>query len=241
MPAPAKPTTQHATRNTQYASRITHHASPLLAVIIAHGDLEVTPEVREVVARAALIVAADGGAAAAVAHGWWPHLVVGDLDSAPAEVLAQVQAHGGRAIEHAARKDETDTELALRTALEQGASEIYLLGAIGSRLDHSLANVLLLGLPELAAVPVTVLTGRERAFAIRHQAEIVGQVGDLVSLLPIGGDVTGIWTEGLEYPLRGETLRFGIPRGISNVLTAPSATVRVSSGILLAVVTPQER
>ncbi len=66
---------------------------------------------------------------------------------------------------------------------------------------------------------------------------LAGRPGDLVSLLPLGGDATGIWTTGLAYPLRGETLPFGIPRGISNVLTQPTATVRLRSGLLLAVVT----
>ena len=208
------------------------------AVVIAHGDLEVTPEVQEAVRAADLIVAADGGAATAVAQGWWPHLVVGDLDSAPPEVRAAAEQHGAEILQYSPRKDETDTELAVQAALERGAEEVFLLGALGNRVDHTLANLLLLGRPDLAAVRVTVLAGRQRIFAIRNQAEISGQPGDLVSLLPIGGDAEGIRTTGLEYPLRGETLPFGIPRGISNVLTEPRATVRLERGVLLVVVTP---
>jgi thiamine pyrophosphokinase len=208
------------------------------AVVIGHGDLEVSAEIEELIAGADLIIAADGGAAAAVAQGWWPHLVVGDLDSLPPTVRAEVEAHGARVIQHPARKDETDTELALRVALAEGAGEIYLLGATGSRLDHTLGNVLLLGTAELSPARVTILASRQRILAIRDQAEITGRPGDVVSLLPVGGDVTGIWTTGLEYPLRGETLPFGTPRGISNVLTAPRATVRVGGGVLIAVVTP---
>jgi thiamine pyrophosphokinase len=207
------------------------------AVIIAHGDLIVTPEVEALVRRADLLIAADGGSAPAAARGWWPHLLVGDLDSAPPEVRRQVEAHGAVVLQHPRRKDETDTELALRAALERGAEEIYLLGALGGRLDHSLANLLLLALPELEGVRVTILAGRQRALAVRGQAEIRGRPGDLVSLVPIGGDAEGIWTTGLEYPLQGGTLRLGAARGISNVLTAPLATVRVERGILLAVVT----
>ena len=210
------------------------------AVVIAHGDLELTPQVREVVARADLIVAADGGAALAIAQGWWPQLLIGDLDSAPPEVQAQVLDHGGRIARHPTRKDETDSELALRAALESGAEEIYLLGVTGDRLDHTLASVLLLALPEAAHARITILAGRQRLLAVRDEAVITGRPGDLVSLLPIGGDASGIWTTGLEYPLRGGTLRLGIPRGVSNVLTAPRATVRVESGILLAIVTESE-
>ncbi len=207
------------------------------AVIIAHGDLEVTPQVREAIARADLIVAADGGAASAVAHGWWPHLLVGDLDSAPPELQAEVLEHGGRILRYPARKDETDTELAMRAALEWGAEEIVLIGATGDRLDHTLANVLLLALPEAAEVRLTILAGKQRLFLIRDATEICGRPGDLVSLLPIGGDASGIWTTGLEYPLRGETLPLGTPRGVSNVLCEARATVRVEKGLLLAIVT----
>jgi len=209
------------------------------AIIIAHGDLEVTPEVEALVRRADLIIAADGGAAAALAQGWQPHLLVGDLDSAPPDVRARVEAAGAEVLQYPARKDETDTELALRIALERGAQEVYLLGALGGRLDHTLANLLLLALPELQGVRVTILAGRQRAFAIRHRAEIPGRPGDLVSLLPLGGDATGIWTAGLDYPLRGGTLRFGAARGISNVITQAPAEVRLEKGLLLAIVTQQ--
>ena len=70
---------------------------------------------------------------------------------------------------------------------------------------------------------------------IRDQDFIKGRVGDTVSLLPIGGDVTGITTEGLEYPLQRSALKFGATLGISNVLTAPVARVQVESGLLLCV------
>ncbi|HOG48481.1 MAG TPA: thiamine diphosphokinase [Anaerolineae bacterium] len=209
----------------------------MIAVIVAHGDLIVTPEVEALVRRAGLLIAADGGAAAALSQGWWPHVLVGDLDSAPPEVRAQVEAHGAEVRQYPPRKDETDTELALRLALARGAEDIYLLGALGDRTDHTLANLLLLALPELAGVRVTIVAGRQRICAVRGQAEIAGHVGDVVSLLPIGGDAAGIWTTGLEYPLQGGTLYLGAPRGISNILTAPVATVRVERGLLLAVVT----
>ena len=210
------------------------------AVIIAHGELIVTPEVEELVRRADLIIAADGGAGAALAHGWQPHILVGDLDSAPADVRARAEAGGAEVLQYPVRKDETDTELALHTALARGAEEVYLLGAVGGRLDHTLANLLLLALPELEGARLTILAGRQRIFAIRDHAEIPGRPGDLVSLLPLGGDAEGIWTSGLDYPLQGGTLRFGAPRGISNVITRPPAEVRLEKGLLLAIVTRQQ-
>jgi len=212
-----------------------------LAVILAHGDLTFTAEVEDLVRRADLLIAADGGSLHAVAHGWWPQLLIGDLDSTPPEVRDQLAAHGAEVRPYSPRKDETDTELALHAALAHGADEIILLGAIGDRLDHSLANIFLLALPAAAGARVALVTGRQRLLVIRDRAEIHGHVGDLVSLLPLGGDVRGIRTMGLEYPLQGETLPFAIPRGISNVLTAPVAVVSVESGMLLAIVTREPK
>ena len=208
------------------------------AVIVANGELELTPEVEALVARADLLICADGGLRHAAAHGWQPQLVVGDLDSAPAELVAEAAARGAVIERHPCCKDETDTELALRAALAAGAEEIYLLAATGDRLDHSLANILMLALLEAAGARVVLLAGRQRLQVIRGEACIEGRAGDLVSLLPIGGDAVGIHTSGLEYALAGGTLPFGIPRGVSNVLTEGRATVRVEQGLLLAVVTP---
>lgn len=208
-----------------------------LAVILIHGELDLTPEAEDLVRRADLLIAADGGSLHALAHGWWPHLLIGDLDSTPPEVREQLVAHGAEVLQYPPAKDETDTELALHAALARGADEIVLLGATGGRLDHALANIFLLALPAAACVRLSLLAGRQRLLVIRDRAEIHGRPGDLLSLLPIGGDVRGIRTEGLAYPLHGETLPFAIPRGISNVFTAPVATVSVESGVLLAVVT----
>ena len=187
------------------------------AVIVANGELELTPEVEALVARADLLICADGGLRHAAAHGWQPQLVVGDLDSAPAELVAEAAARGAVIERHPCCKDETDTELALRAAL---------------------ANILMLALLEAAGARVVLLAGRQRLQVIRGEACIEGRAGDLVSLLPIGGDAVGIHTSGLEYALAGGTLPFGIPRGVSNVLTEGRATVRVEQGLLLAVVTP---
>lgn len=113
---------------------------------------------------------------------------------------------------------------------------MVILGALGDRLDHTLANVLLLALPELRPVKAKILDGRQELFLIRDGALIEGQVGDTLSLLPLTEEVTGIYTEGLEYPLENGTLYLGPARGVSNTLTAPQARVRVGQGLLLAVI-----
>ena len=191
------------------------------------------------------VVAADGGAAAASALSLPIDLVVGDMDSVAPELLASLRA-ADVAVEVWPRdKDASDTELALRSATGHAPGRIVILGAVGGgRLDHALANVALLGLAELSGREVSLFDDASRLQLATGPCEVSleGRVGDLVSLLPLGGDVVGVRTDGLAFPLFDETLAVGSTRGLSNVRTAPTAHVRVDAGRLLIVevVPPEE-
>jgi thiamine pyrophosphokinase len=126
------------------------------AIIIAGGQAGGNEDWRRWVWEGDWIIGADGGAAQALAWGLVPHLVIGDMDSLPGEARAALEAQGSQFVVHPRAKDETDLELALTYATQQGAREIVVLGALGGRLDHTLANVLLLTLPKLDGVVVRI-------------------------------------------------------------------------------------
>jgi thiamine pyrophosphokinase len=206
------------------------------AIIIANGQIYDSDLHQSLITPTDLVICADGGASNALALGLQPQVVIGDLDSLDESLRSRLEKEHCQFIAHPAHKDETDLELAVKYAAEQGAQEMLIFGAMGYRLDHALANVLLLALPELCSVTAKILDGRQEVFLIRDEAPIEGQVGDTLSLLPLTEQVTGIYTEGLEYPLENGTLYLGPARGVSNVLTAPQARVRVGQGLLLAVI-----
>lgn len=206
------------------------------AIIIANGQIQDSDLHRSLVTSADLVVCADGGTDHALALGMQPQVVIGDLDSLDSNLLAQLEAEGCQILVHPTRKDETDLELALHYAIGQGVDEIVILGALGGRIDQTLANVQLLALPELRFVKARILDGRQEVFLIRDEVLIEGQVGDTLSLLPLTAEVTGIYTEGLEYALDNGDLYLGPALGVSNVLTAPQARVRIAQGLLLAVI-----
>jgi thiamine pyrophosphokinase len=131
-------------------------------------------------------------------------------------------------------KDETDLELALLYA-QKLREEILLFGMLGGRLDHMLANVLLLAYPALAESSIMLVEEYERAWLVADHMEFKGQVGDMVSLIPLGGDVLVKKTSGLRWPLIDSVLSFGLARGVSNVMTAVTASVTVDSGKLLCI------
>ncbi len=204
-------------------------------VIIANGDPPDQETARRHAQRADLLLAADGGAAHALALGLSPDVVIGDLDSLDPEQRAQLYAAGTRFIVHPASKDETDLELALLHAVAHGAKSIVVLGVLGGRLDQTLANILLLTLPALVGRDARLVDGAQTAFIIRDEAVISGKPGDTVSLIPLGGDARGVTTAGLAYPLDDGALPFGPALGISNEMTAKRAQVRVRAGLLLCV------
>jgi thiamine pyrophosphokinase len=190
------------------------------------------------------ILAADGGFARAGAMGLVPDLLVGDMDSLAPGLLAAAEASGTPVLRASADKDESDTELALLEAVRRGATRVTLLGALGGpRLDHALANVWLMAHPGLAGVDVILLDGRSRAVLISAPGPagapvrrlLPGPPGAVLSLLPLGGDASGITTEGLRYPLCDEPLITGPARGLSNVRVGQEAVVTVRRGRLLVV------
>lgn len=193
--------------------------------------------VQAALASADLIIAADSGADTALHNGHVPAIVVGDFDSLRIPVT-ELEAMGSTLIRASVEKNETDTELAISVALERGATAITLLGAIGgARFDHTMANLLLLA--DIDTVPVRVVDGPMTCWLLRGPGSttIRGQKGDLLSLLPFTGEATGVRTRDLYYPLHGETLRFGRPRGVSNVLNGEHAEVVLEGGMLLVMYT----
>jgi thiamine pyrophosphokinase len=194
----------------------------------------------------ATVIAADGGLVRARALGLTVDLLVGDLDSLAPALAAAAEAEGIPILRSRIDKDESDAELALLEAVRRGATRVTLLGAFGGpRLDHALANVWLLAHPGLGGVDVVLLDAGSRASLVTAPAPdgspvlrpLPGPAGATVSLLPLGGDVEGITTAGLRYPLHGEPLRTGPARGLSNVRVAGDASVTVRSGRLLVVET----
>jgi thiamine pyrophosphokinase len=204
-------------------------------VIIANGDFPDAHTARRIADQADILIAADGGACHALALNLVPHVVIGDLDSLDEGQQAQLRSAGARFIVHPAAKDETDLELALLHAVEQDADPIIVLAALGGRLDQTLANIILLTMPALVGRDVRLVDGSQSAFVVRDQAIICGEPGDVVSLIPLGGEARGVTTSGLAYPLKEGTLPFGPALGVSNEMTTSQAKVEVRDGLLLCV------
>lgn len=207
-------------------------------VVAASGELD--PSDRTWLRGADLVIAADGGAASLDRLGLRPDLMVGDLDSVDATLVEHLAAAGTRIERHPVDKDASDTELAVEAAFEAGAHAVVILGAMGGRrLDHELANLLLLADPALAGRDLRAVRGGTVARAIHAGERLVlgAEPGNLVTLLPVGGDARGVTTEGLRWRLDEAVLRLGRSRGLSNEVIGEPASVRIDEGTLIVIET----
>lgn len=204
------------------------------ALVLTGGDA-VPAELAPLLPSDAFVVAADSGLEHAHALGRTVDLVVGDLDSVDPDALAAAKAAGAVVERHPVEKDATDFELALDAARARGAQRITVVGGYGGRLDHFLANALVLGSARWGDAEIVAWIGRARVTVVREHTEIRGRVGSLCTLLAVGGPARGVATSGLRYPLDDEVLLPGSTRGVSNEHAVPTAAVTVRVGTVLAV------
>lgn len=204
-------------------------------IIFANGQLPDVRKARGLVSPDDYVICADGGTHHAFAVGAMPHIVIGDLDSIQDLDRQRIESAAIPVRQYSHDKDETDFELALRHALEQKPMSILVIGAAGGRLDQTIANLAALSDPALAALEVRADDGLEEFFFCRSQSQVLGQSGDLVSLIPWGGAVEGVRTTGLRWPLHNKTLYPYKTRGVSNEMLGDVAEVNVASGLLLVI------
>jgi len=207
-------------------------------VVVASGELDASDAAW--LEDTDLVIAADGGANSLDRLGMRPNLLVGDLDSIDLLLLDRLEAGGTRVERHPIDKEASDTELAVVAAFDAGASAVVVLGAMGgARIDHEIANLLLLADASLAGRDVRAARGgtHVRALHVGERIYLSGSVGDLVTLLSVGGTADGVTTEGLRWPLVEATLEMGRSRGLSNEIIAAPASVRIGNGTLLVVET----
>ncbi len=174
-----------------------------------------------------IVVAADGGLAAAQAL---PHrltAVVGDMDSVDPDGLAHVESLGVEVQRHRTNKDATDTDLAIDFAIARGAAFVCVLDSMQGRVDHFMATMAMLASPRWWKIEMMACVDGARVVVLPPGArrELTIAPGTTVSLIPLG-DCVGVATSGLDYPLRDEPLFNGSTRGMSNI--ANSSTIAIS-------------
>jgi thiamine pyrophosphokinase len=198
------------------------------------GDPLFFREMAEKTAPAA-VICADGGARHLLVTGIVPTLIVGDMDSLDRISQDRYESMGAGIIRHPREKNETDTELALREAFAMTPSEVWIWGALGHRIDHILANISLLVQGSRQGIRLKLIDMWCELFLVAGRTVLDGEAGQTISLLPFGGEASGVTLSGFEYPLTNARMEVGSPYGISNRLTGRQGIIEVAAGYLLAV------
>jgi thiamine pyrophosphokinase len=206
-------------------------------LVVAGGEIRDMAFLRSKLSelKPAEIICADSGAGYLHTIGIVPHVIIGDMDSLSPGMLEHFTERGSRIIRFPEGKNETDTQLALEYAFDAVPDEIYVFGAFGTRIDHTLANVSLLALGVKKGIQVKFIDEWCETFVVDRESTIEGEPGQTVSLLPLSDTVTGITIEGFEYPLNDGMMEIGAPYGVSNRLIAARGVISVKSGHLLVI------
>ncbi|MBN1635937.1 MAG: thiamine diphosphokinase [Deltaproteobacteria bacterium] len=205
-------------------------------LIVSGGERPQKDLLREHASKAAMVIAADKGALYCVESDVVPHLVVGDMDSVPEEVLVELSRHNVEMLCFAPEKDQTDTQIALGEAIGRGAQEIEIMAGTGDRLDHVLANVHLLYMALLAGLKAYMITNNQQIFLLEKNHVFRGMSGRTVSFLPFTQRVDGIRMKGFAYELHDAVMEIGNPYGVSNRIISEAASIYISNGVMLVIV-----
>lgn len=180
------------------------------------------------------VIGVDSGMDRLSAVGIRPDLVIGDFDSCDKDVLDAYVLDGVEVVSFPPEKNMTDTNLAIHMAVERGIKAVTVLGAMGSRMDHSIANVMALA-PYSLDVDIELLDEHNSMKFLLTDCEIQKGRYDYLSLLPLTETVTGVTLTGVKYPLKNATLKMLNSLGISNEIVGESATLTFDVGLLLMI------
>lgn len=177
------------------------------------------------------VIACDKGCEYAARAGLVPDRIVGDFDSYAGPLP------GGVPIErHQPEKDDTDTMLAIRYAVEQGFEELELLCALGGRLDHALANIQAISYAAVRGLHPWIKDGRTEMTVLTGGClSLPRREGWALSVFSLSDECQGLCLRGTKYPLENARLTNRFPLGVSNEWAADTVEIRLERGLLLVV------
>ncbi|PYG87389.1 thiamine pyrophosphokinase [Ruminiclostridium sufflavum DSM 19573] len=206
------------------------------AFLVCNGSIRDYNEIKKHIGSGGYIISVDGGAGHLRKMGIEPDILIGDFDSAASEDLRYFADRGVSIFKFPPEKDMTDSELAIEKAAEIGAEELVFIGALGSRADHSFANMLLLKKCLDIGIRACILDENNQIYMFNSTFTLGKQAGYKLSLIPVSERVTGVTTYGLRYRLHNATMLLGTSWGVSNEFLEDNVTVALDKGLLLACV-----
>lgn len=226
----------------------------MFGLISLGGECSYTGRMRELCSKASYFVAADGGIKHLDALGIKPDTLVGDMDSISGDLLLAAQEDPSiEVVEFSTRKNMTDSEIAVQTAISRGCDRLLFIGVSGNRPDHVLANQMMAASIADHGIPCILTDGTTFIYTITagnspfsYPLEALQADMDVISIVPVKGDISNLSIHNLEYPLDEQLVNFGSTRAVSNTIRENSgfgkeyASVSLDSGVVFFIHTPKD-
>jgi thiamine pyrophosphokinase len=205
------------------------------AVVVCNGRISDYGVYDKYFENAKLVICADGGAFHLRQFGIVPDILLGDFDSID---ISDYEFFSSKTsvLKYPVKKDQTDSEIAVTLAAEKGCNPIYLIGASGSRMDHTLANLMLMFRFLDRGITCIVADENNEVYALRNTIVLDRVAAARVSIIPVTEKITGVTTKGLLYPLNNAEIELGSTLGISNEFTGDRAQISISGGLAIVVI-----
>ncbi len=203
------------------------------ALLILNGEKPSRELLEEFWQKAQLRVCADGAADILSSFHLEPDIILGDLDSISPEIQHEFNSVP---IIKMLDQNKTDGEKAIKYCIDNGFPRLFVLGALGKRIDHTLYNLELLKKMNLPGIEISFFSDEDEAFLVHSNKTLRAKAGTRISLFPVFGKVCGVTSLGLKYPLNNDTLEMGCFSSLSNEFVEDTATIDFSSGELLIVI-----
>lgn len=207
------------------------------AVIVSNGSITDFDFTKSLIKNDDFIICADGAAHHLIKMGVCPDVWIGDYDSC---TLTKEQ------FEHFSKESEiislnpiknaTDTEEACNYAIQHGFDFVLMLGSIGTRIDHSLANIYLLKKLAAANVCAQIVNENNIVYIAKNENIIKRQNGFYyVSLMSLSDRLEDVSIEGMKYPLNHSDISQNSSLGVSNELIAECGRITIGNGTALII------
>ena len=206
--------------------------------IVLNGKIQDYNNIKKIIMKEKYdyIICADGGANHIYNMDMMPNYIIGDLDSIKQNIVDYYKNCNVKFEQFPSKKNETDSELCIYLADKLNTKELHLIGALGGRIDHTLANInLLYYIRSMNIIPKIICENEEMYIAINEEIIVDGKKGDTISVIPINGDAKGVTLYNLEYPLNDYCMKFSVPLGISNVMLGSKCSIKVKQGNLIVI------
>jgi thiamine pyrophosphokinase len=184
-----------------------------------------------------LVISADGALKNCIKLKVMPDIIIGDMDSiklSDKKILKEINQKINY-IKFPHDKNESDTQLALDYALKNDIKNIILIGALGKRIDHTMANIFNIASEKFKNPDIKIIDENFEISVLRQSGEIKGTKGNIISIFSLTPYTYFINTKGLKYELKEEKLFFSPIRGISNIFEEDKAVINIKEGCLLLI------